>query len=243
MPQEAEPSSKIWRYLDHEKFEDLISSKTLYFASARQFGEKFEGAISTSKEFKLRHCAQEQSADLDLIRRSTQDAFEDLRRLTKISCWHINKYESAAMWEIYLKQGAGVAIQTTVGKLKESLGEFRLKPEFMPETIHFGAISYVDFSKHRVDSNMTNRFFYKRKSFSYEQEYRALISLRIAQEFVGEIPEEGIKVPIDPDKLIENIVVAPEIEPSYKAKIEEIIEKHGLCCSVNQSNLDEDPIY
>lgn len=40
-----------------------------------------------------------------------------------ISCWHMNEYESAAMWKLYAKSSDAIAIQTTFQKLCESIGD------------------------------------------------------------------------------------------------------------------------
>ena len=47
--------SKIWRYMSIEKFEKILESKSLYFASAEQFinNDSHEGAI-TEKEYEKR---------------------------------------------------------------------------------------------------------------------------------------------------------------------------------------------
>lgn len=44
------------------------------------------------------------------------------------------------------------------------------------------------------DKSMLCRFFYKRKSFSHERELRIAVSLRTAEEFGVNIPEEGVLV-------------------------------------------------
>jgi hypothetical protein len=46
------------------------------------------------------------------------------RRKVAISSWHINEYESFAMWQIFTQNSEGLAIQSTIGRLKKAL-----KPE------------------------------------------------------------------------------------------------------------------
>ncbi len=73
-------------------------------------------------------------------------AFEDLRRMMKISCWHHAEIENIAMWERYLpNRTPGVAIRSTVGRLKAALQPFRLKQEYGEESIFVGAVRYIDY--------------------------------------------------------------------------------------------------
>src|SRR5258706_406031 len=37
-----------------------------------------------------------------------------------VNCWHVNEGESAAMWDLYANS-KGIAIRSTVGRLKKSL--------------------------------------------------------------------------------------------------------------------------
>lgn len=83
----------------------------LYFASAREFDDKFEGAVAiVSPEYKIdpRYAKTE----------GTEKAFEELKRLIKVSCWHRSLYESDAMWQLYADKWKGVAIQTNLDKIK-----------------------------------------------------------------------------------------------------------------------------
>ena len=49
-------SLKVWRYLDFDKFKSLVDKQALYFASARQFDDSFEGSITKREyEFNLKH--------------------------------------------------------------------------------------------------------------------------------------------------------------------------------------------
>src|SRR5687768_17393094 len=119
---EAPPSeTKIWRYISFAKFESLLRSGSIYFASAREFEDKFEGSITR--------------AEMDWRRRwanvaYVSNAFEQLRRLTKISCWHVNEGESAAMWKLYLRESKGIAIRSTIGRLMSSLTPYRIQPQY-----------------------------------------------------------------------------------------------------------------
>jgi hypothetical protein len=45
------------------------------------------------------------------------------RQDTFVNCWNFSDHESRALWRIYRGSADGVAIQTTFGKLRQSVGE------------------------------------------------------------------------------------------------------------------------
>lgn len=98
----AEP---LWRYFKTDRFLDILQSSRLYFAAALQFEDPFEGAVAVLPPgFPV----DPRYANLE----SGERAFEELRRLTKVSCWHRAAYESDAMWQLYAGSRKGVAIRT-----------------------------------------------------------------------------------------------------------------------------------
>lgn len=61
-----------------------------------------------------------------------------------INCWFENAHESIGMWDIYSNREGGIAIQSTVGRLFGCL-------EAVPQDVHIGKISYIDFETCIVD--------------------------------------------------------------------------------------------
>lgn len=57
-------SLKVWRYLDLDKFRSLLENKALYFSSARQFDDAFEGSI-TKRHHASQLRQQNNSAGMD----------------------------------------------------------------------------------------------------------------------------------------------------------------------------------
>ena len=90
-----------------------------------------------------------------------------------ILCWHMNDYESIAMWDLYTNGVDGVAISTTVAKLKRAV-------EGIPEDCFIGTVEYTDHPT--ADTNSTMPFgllqplFQKGMSYTHECEVRAIIS-------------------------------------------------------------------
>ncbi|MBI2335771.1 MAG: DUF2971 domain-containing protein [Deltaproteobacteria bacterium] len=238
-------NSKLWRYIDFPKFESLIQKKTLYFASAKEFTDTFEGSITQPDQ---QIWKQEMSKlQLDQLHYISQKsiAFEKLRGLTKINCWHLSEHESDAMWKIYLQQEKGIALQTTISRFFSALKPYRLQPEYDDEIIWIGKVQYLDYRKEPLpSSSMLDRFFCKKRSFAYESEVRAVISLRTAEEFGVRIPDEGIFVPVDCSRLIQRIYIAPGLEPNFYQKIKVLLEKNNLNnIPIEQSELDDKAVY
>src|SRR4051794_21617697 len=118
---EVSNDTVIWRYLALTRYRELLSGR-LYFAAAQQFGDHFEGAITAAQHaWRRREAARTFPDDVAMQERDLDgltDAFADLRRMTKISCWHARATENIAMWERYLQGSPGVAVASTVGALK-----------------------------------------------------------------------------------------------------------------------------
>ena len=86
-----------------------------------------------------------------------------------VSSWHINEYESFAMWQIFTQKSEGLAIQSTLGRLQQAL-----IPENQYEQ-HIGAVNYIDYKKEYIPfDNAFFPFFLKRKSFKYERKIRII---------------------------------------------------------------------
>ena len=69
------------------------------------------------------------------------DYYKSHREKIVISSWHINEYESFAMWQIFTKNNEGLAIQSTIKRLQEAL-----KPE-TKTTQYIGEVNYIDYKK------------------------------------------------------------------------------------------------
>jgi hypothetical protein len=237
---EIEPDRIMWRYMRIDRLRSLLESSSVYFVSAREFDDQFESSV-TAPEYKNRlRGFPHGSVDLDLFEPHVSKAFQELTRLTKVNCWHQNDGESAAMWKLYLPTGKGVAVRSTVGALMSSLREFRLKPEYEAETVHVGRVMYIDYRNALMPhDSMLGRFFYKRMSYAYEKEVRAVVSLRIAEECGVEVPEKGIFVEVDMTTLVHEIHVAPRPDDTLFDEVRRIVKKANLGVRVGRSEMDD----
>ncbi len=237
-------STRIWRYFDYVKLESLLTQSAIYFASAREFQDTFEGSISVPDAATRYRLSGQVTPDTEFLAKQISGAFEQLRRLHKISCWHINDSESAAMWRLYLREGRGVAIQSTVDRLRNALKPYRIAPHYGEEDITLGVVRYVDYKTARLDGEgFLGPFFHKRRSYAYEQEFRALLSVRKAEEFGVSVPKKGVFVSVDLPSLVETVYLAPAIDPRYRDDITTLLKQAHLACALHQSELDDEVLY
>ncbi|NJD27654.1 MAG: DUF2971 domain-containing protein [Chloroflexi bacterium] len=233
---EVAPDQPLWRYLRAQRFIESVQSRTLHFPSARQFEDPFEGAVAVLPYDWPRDPRYEELGDVD-------KAFEQLRRLTKISCWHCADYESDAMWKLYAGTRKGVAIRTTAARLQAALRPFRLAADYGEEQPIWGRVRYFDLHAERLRAGMEERFFIKHRAFEWEQEFRVVISVRMAEEFGVAVPVTGIDVPFDPAVLVESAHLGPSLSDSERAAISDVCAAAGLGARLSTSTLLGRPRY
>lgn len=152
-PQPKDPNIRIWRYMDFTKYVFMLETSSLYFARADMLGDPFEGSYS-KVNIQLRPIVYK-DAQLPLR------VFDDMVRFTRwvrewtyVNCWHMNEYESAAMWRLYAKSSDAIAIQTAYAKLAACL----------PNEVFLGAVQYIDYEKDWfLEGNILYPFMYKRR--------------------------------------------------------------------------------
>jgi hypothetical protein len=236
----AKSEFKIWRYMDLSKLISILDKKALYFPRADNLGDPFEGSFPKINIQKRQHAFSTHDGP-GLI--TLSDYYKKFIKCTVINCWHINDDESDAMWKIYIKGGEGIAIQSTVGRLKASLLSY---PEH--SSISVGMVAYVNYEEDRIPDNTLAPYFHKRKSFKHEQEYRAIIQ-RIKHKQNSDIDfkkstlQDGVYIPVDIDKLVENVHLSPTCPLWQKEVAQSILKKYKLNRNIRQSKLSEEPQY
>lgn len=150
-------------------------------------------------------------------------------------CW-CSKGVSDAMWRIYSPNHLGVRITTTTRKLREAL-EKAAKIRNM--TVRLGDVRYVSQHDIQLEARTIHRdlqanysverasdlLFLKRSAFSHEYEYRALLTVDTPNP---DWEETGLKVPVNPHKLIDNILVDPRAPKELANALIYYFKKHIL---------------
>lgn len=219
LPQD--PDTIVWKYLDLSKFLDLLLSKKLFMSRSDKFEDQYEGTFSEPTYEEIRKIAENNPKFLSY--------YKSHREKIAISSWHINEYESFAMWQIFTKNNEGLAIQSTIGRLKEAM-----QPERKTEQ-YIGEVNYIDYKKEYIPFNDTFfPFLFKRKSFQYEREVRIISD--VTQNNI-EI-NDGLKIDVDIHQLIEKIYIHPKSENWYKNLVIQLMEQLGFNFSIEKSDLE-----
>lgn len=234
---DVESNETLWKYFRLERFLSTLAESRLYFASANQFIDPFEGAVAVQLNMPP---PDPRYAEME----SMEHAFFQLKRLTKISCWHRAAYESDAMWKLYAGEHKGIAICTTPDRMRAAFQPFRLKPEYGVEDLWAGPVQYVDLTQIRMRGvAMLDRFFFKHRAFEWEREYRLAISVRMAEEFGVPVPEDGILVDVDLPVLIDRIVLGSTTTETERATVAQHVAAAGLSDRLELSTLLGRPRY
>ena len=230
-------NTELWKYFKLEHFINSIETSSVYFASANQFDDEFEGVVAVQMNTMPPDPGYEEME-------STEKAFFQLKRLTKINCWHCASYESAAMWKLYAEQNKGIAVSTTPERMRSAFKPFRLRPEYGVEDLWAGPVNYIDLTQVRMRGvGMLKRFFYKHRAFEWEQEFRLAISVRCAEEFGVQVPEKGIFVEVDFDVLVDRIILGSTISSDESNLVAKALESLGLGDRLQISTLLGRPRY
>jgi len=231
-----QPTVDVWRYFKTSRFIDFLETSELYFASATQFEDKFEGCVAIqSPVYKV----DPRYAEIEV----TERAFFELKPLTKISCWHLAAFESDAMWKLYADFHKGVAIQSNPQLLASAIKPYRIQPEYTEEQLWGGEVRYLDMTQERLQTSMEKRFFYKHQAFAWEREYRMAISLRSAEEYGVKVPKEGIRVQTSPSDFIERIILGPHLSQAEQKSIRSAAQDAGIADRLEISTLLFNPRY
>lgn len=213
--QHLEPVSDyktIWKYMTFEHFKDLITTKALYFRRVGAFEDVFEGKYAIANK----HLRPEVYKDSVIPRQSGYNAIEQIIRNESFACcFHMSKYETAFMWNLYA-ESRGIAIKTTTSRLKRALVDESKK-------IYLSPIRYIDYDRDFLwEGNIMYLAFHKRKSFAPEKELRALI---LDQSSAG---ADGVKAKVDLKELLYEVYVSPYAERSIVHDMNDLLLDNGL---------------
>lgn len=247
----------IWRYMDFTKFVALLESQSLFFVRVARLDDPFEGSFPASQtplDRILGVLTQSAFPDGTTVTISTSpgllDHWELMRNWAMVSCWHAVEHESAAMWKLYAPINAGVAIRSTVGRLRQALGTPSPPPEgFLGgDRYHIGMVDYIDFNSASIPIENVAQFFRKRRSFEHEHELRALfmrwpIKANGWFDYNQRPDDGGQQMPVDLKGLIHEIRVAPQAPSWYLELVASVVNRYGVEAELNQSELDAKPLY
>lgn len=227
----------------------LLMNRALYFAPLSELDDPYEGYLPRRDTEAL---SRPLLGDLAFVRQVIEGASQGERshiekRLSEfwramsfrrtrsgcgVNCWHANDYESEAMWKLYSALGSGVAIESTVGRLKEVLAD----PGLACLGIEIQQVRYRDFDTAQAAEGSGSFQMYKRPSFEHEQEVRAFLHLPCSG---------GFEVPCDLGKLIVRVHVSPSAPAIFCSAVQQLCSGlvHAQRFEVSRSRLYEPPDY
>ncbi|ESU22816.1 hypothetical protein FEDK69T_17190 [Flavobacterium enshiense DK69] len=217
------PDTIIWKYMDMSKFLDLLISGKMFMSRSDKFEDQYEGTFSEPTFEEIKKISQNNPKFLNY--------YKSHRENVVISSWHTNEYESFAMWQIFTKNNEGLAIQSTIGRLKEALQKERFTEQYI------GEVNYIDYKKELIPfDDAFFPFLFKRKSFQYENEVRIISDVTSQKLTIN----DGLKIDVDINKMIEKIYIHPKSENWYKKLVIELVSKLGFGFEIEKSDLESD---
>jgi hypothetical protein len=221
LPQD--PDTIVWKYLDLSKFLDLLLSQKLFMSRSDKFEDQYEGTFSEPTFEEIKKLSTNNPDFLNY--------YKTHREKVAISSWHINEYESFAMWQIFTQNSEGLAIQSTVKRLQDAL---------VPENNYkqyIGEVNYIDYKKEYIPfDDLFFPFLFKRKSFQYEREVRIITD--VADNNIR--LNDGLKINVDISQLIEKIYIHPKSENWYKNLVIQLVKQLGFDFEIEKSDLESD---
>lgn len=198
-------TKRLWRYMNYERFVSMLERGTIYFTQPSQFEDKNEGLMSLDWQTMIALFDDGEQAHNDLTSQYPNipsppyisysewlEIFIYGREEYGVSCWHSNKSQSLAMWDLYVGKGKdGIAITTTFERLYNALIMYNSR-------LLIGAVEYLDLMGHKYLSHRLNErpkgvikyheessstpldtLFRKDLSYNHENEVRAVIKLEL----------------------------------------------------------------
>ena len=210
-------AQKVWRYLSFSRFVWLLQNKRLWLSRLDCLADPWEGALAGEQ---LEHVVSRHPPppfpfpapfpETALARAARITTI--WRQTTFVSCWSVSEHESHALWRIYCGHTEGVAIQTTFGRLRQSVGGL---PVYR--------IDYEIPGTRRQTPTRFDLVTKKRPMFKYEQEVRIVLEV---DEKVEE-PLLGHRLDWDAEKNAELIRVHPEADCSFMETVRAVVDHYA----------------
>lgn len=217
------PDTIVWKYLDLSKFLDLLLSQKLFMSRSDKFEDQYEGTFSEPTFEEIKKLSENNPEFLH--------HYKTKREKVVVSSWHINEYESFAMWQIFTQNSEGLAIQSTIGRLQKALEPEKNLMQYI------GEVNYIDYKKEYIPfDDMFFPFLFKRKSFQYEREVRIISDTTDSKISIN----DGLKVAVDINQLIDKIYIHPKSENWYKNLVIQLVSKLGFDIEIEKSDLESD---
>jgi hypothetical protein len=132
-PMTTDDAQKVWRYMPLSRFLWLLQNERFWLSRIDQLDDEWEMALAGNQLAYVISRRPIPSFDDALAERETatdrsKRIFTLWRETTLVSCWSASHEEAHALWRIYCGPKEGIAIQTTFGRLRKSVGDLLICP-------------------------------------------------------------------------------------------------------------------
>lgn len=240
----------LWRYMPLTRLQSILQQRSIFFTKVTTYDDDpFEGSYNKiSEEHYIQWMLSDMPGEtiLSVSEEIRQNIYQKVssslslskafKELVLVNCWHINNYESVAMWKLYSSYENGIAIRTTYGRLKQSLENFG-------RPIYGGKIRYIDIKKDRISfGNTLAPFAAKRISFTHENELRLVTLVDHDRHFHYDWSKEdfdnGQLIPCNVELLIDSIFVSPKSSEDFRLQVQQLTDEHHLQIEVARSDIE-----
>jgi len=209
------PDQVIWHYFSLVKFLWFLDKSSLYLCRHDKFDDHSEGSLSVmDKQFFERK----------------YPAVADFMSGDKAGCyyscsWTKSDVDEYVLWNTFSSLKDGVAIQTKVQNLIDSLDSSDERPIYLSDVQYINYNDKSTFQKTAWRVNSLAPHFSKREYFKSEKELRMMYV-----DPYGKFDDSpiGIEVQVNMQRLIEKVYVAPFSYPWLKEIVSNMLEKYSL---------------
>jgi hypothetical protein len=233
----TEDTQKVWRYLSFSRFIWLLQNKQLWLSRADMLGDPWEIALAGDQ---LAHViARHPISPLPLSGERPEPVMTRSKRIiaawrntTFVNCWSASDYESHALWRVYCGANEGIALQTTFGRLRESVGGL---PVYR--------VTYEIPGSRKQTPTLIDLVTKKRPMFAYEHEVRIVsgVDENSAIHTVGD--SLGHRLDWNPEECVESIRIHPDADCSFMETASAAVQHYAplLKDQVTWSAMQEKP--
>jgi hypothetical protein len=219
----------LWRYMNIEKFTDLVVTQELYFASVKTLrnmtlnGDEAEGTFPEKwieeSIFGPLYSGKEEG-------KSIRDRITDIVGNYLVNCWNEDNEEALEMWDSFVPSHEGAAIRVKKGKLRRALHD-------ADSSINLFDIRYVNSEEEipHFGNSLIHWVIHKEKvKFGHEKEVRAIDYNNNPFDI-----KPFRRVILDLNTLVDLVVVGPRASDGLQDKIECLLQRNSINSIVRPS--------
>lgn len=258
---------QLTRYMNMEKYKDLLSTKTLFFPHYDNLGDPYEGSLGHVPTDKLIEKQTERQKRISAMPQQPKTAAREfletfepllyhdfLRDFTFVSCWHQSEIESMPMWKMYAEKG--IMIKSDLSSLKNSLGIdtegyqhsdiFQENHGIYPSDgyevfIETRSVKYVSRGNY-IEPVGSDRYFHKQLEYADERELRVILQLHLGPKLRSNLPYIFDNTNFPHTTKVENLILQiwKGIKLSYEKHssiLNADLSGRGVCCPVDINSL------